>query len=125
MKKCTVYMFVFFRLAPRRSRVRTPDEANFPPVGLKKSLSLCLPQGMALMGMSQDSEVFFRDRRSHCLVLMKYDGAVSPRPVFYMLVFFLKRLDRILLFFPLKARSTLCISVLFMSELNSCVPKRV
>ena len=46
------------RLAPRRSRVRTPDEANFPPVGLKKSLSLCLPQGMALMGMSQDSEIF-------------------------------------------------------------------
>jgi len=41
------------RLAPCRSRVRTPARANFSPQ-LKKTPSMCSPNGMALVGMGQD-----------------------------------------------------------------------
>ena len=77
------------RLAPCRSRVRTPAGANFNP-WLKKNPSMCSPSGMALVGMGQDW-VFFRRRRSRCcFLLMKYCGGhfnpPLPGRIFFLII---------------------------------------
>jgi len=75
------------RLAPCRSRVRTPARANFSPQ-LKKTPSMCSPNGMALVGMARIGFFFYR-RRSCCrFLLMKYGGGrfnpPPPRPHFFL-----------------------------------------
>jgi len=77
------------RLAPCRSRVRTPARANFSP-RLKKPPSMCSPNGMALVGMARIGFFFYR-RRSRCrFLLMKYGGGrfnpPLPGRIFFLII---------------------------------------
>ena len=78
------------RLAPCRSRVRTPARANFSPQ-LKKTPSMCSPNGMALVGMARIGGFFFYRRRSCCrFLLMKYGGGrfnpPLPGRIFFLII---------------------------------------
>ena len=55
--------------------VRRGDRTPAGSAGIKKSFSLCLPQGMTLVGKGQGSEDFFAAGEDRFL-LMKYGGDV-------------------------------------------------
>ena len=68
------------RLAPCRSRVRTPARANFSP-RLKKPPSMCSPNGMALVGMGQDWVFFPQTEKPLLLPLNEIRwGPFQPPP---------------------------------------------
>jgi len=68
------------RLAPCRSRVRTPARANFSPQ-LKKTPSMCSPNGMALVGMARIGFFFLQTEKLLSLPLNEiWWGPFQPPP---------------------------------------------